>query len=302
EPNEAIAHMNAWINRALEIDRENGRAWALLALLEYGQGNQGASVTMSGLRAVRFAPRFTGSHVALSVGLSSSFLSLQATREAARLDPLYLYPPTMSAGSLATLGRTEEALAENERALEIEPDLSIALLNKVGFLHKLGRLEEATEVLNRLQPMVAEGRVNAGWFQGLSDENVLLRSEPGEAKEELHRLLALASGELPVPYWQMFAHASIDKLGGRGRIAEAKELLLRLDQAGIVEEYDGLALSPDKGWVREEPSLEPIVQKSKEKFEATMAILMDARAKGELPAYLEAPLDELRSRLGYDEP
>jgi hypothetical protein len=56
-------------------------------------------------------------------------------------------------------------------------------------------------------------------------------------------------------------------------------------------------LGLDKAWVRDDPSLAPIIASSKQRFEETLAILEDARRRGELPRYLEAPLDELLVKL-----
>ena len=298
KPNEAFAQINAWAQKALEIDPENGTAWVNLTLLEIGQGRTGASVTLGGLRAVRYAPRATGAHLVLGFGLSSCRLSHEAWREATRLDPLYLYPPLLSATSLACLGQKNAALAENERTLLIEPDFSIALVNKVAFLHTLGRLDEAAAILERLEPMVTEGRVHPLPFETRRDENVALSKAPGEAPAVFARLLQLASGERRFPYWQMFAQAAMDQFASLGRIDEARELLLRLDEAGIVPDYDGLMLSPDLQWIRDDPELAPIITKSRERFQETLAILEDARGRGELPAYLEEPLAELLADLG----
>ncbi len=297
DPGESIAQMDLWARKALEIDRDNGRAWALRTNLEGIQGNEGAHITLNALRAVRFAPRFSRSHIVLWGGLGSASLSFEAARESARLDPLYLYAPLMSAISLADMGQIDEALLENEKALAIEPDFSTALLNKIAFLQHLGRLEDAERVLARLGPMVADGRVNPEWFGVRRDTHLVLQAKPGEAKEAFDRLRRLASGENRFAFWQLFASAPAHALEGNGRIDEARELFVRLDDVEIAWSYDSLMLSPDHAWIRDDPSLAPIIAKSKQRFEETLAILEDARSRGELPRYLEQPLDELLVQL-----
>ena len=115
---------------------------------------------------------------------------------------------------------------------------------------------------------------------------------------EFERLRQLASGQTRFHYSQMFAAAAIAQFANRNRLDEARELLLLHDDAGSIRRYDGLMLSPGQEWIRNDPELAPIVAKSRERFEETLAILEDARGRGELPAYLEEPLAELLTDLG----
>ncbi|HXV59171.1 MAG TPA: protein kinase, partial [Vicinamibacteria bacterium] len=227
DPDEAIPRIDRWARRALTIDEDNGRAWAVLSNLEAAQGGGArATVLRSALRAVHGAPMFPRSHIALLIGLPSCRLGLEAGRESARLDPLYTYAPMMSAGELACLGRTEEALTEIDRALAIEPEFPTGLVTRVNLLHTAGRLDEALSVLDKIEPMVDEGRVNPAWFGAIRDVQTVLRASENDGGAAFQRLLQLARGESRFPYWQLFAMPAMDILATNRRIEQSRQMLL----------------------------------------------------------------------------
>ncbi len=64
---------------------------------------------------------FAANGVGIALWGSSSTLAYAATQQAARIDPLYLYPPLNNAEPLVYLGKTDEALAVAETVLRLEP-------------------------------------------------------------------------------------------------------------------------------------------------------------------------------------
>jgi len=66
------------------------------------------------------------------------------------LDPLGVIPNLLLTIPLAGLGRTEDALAQQERALAIFPDLTFSQFLSAGLLLQLGRPGEAEENLEQL--------------------------------------------------------------------------------------------------------------------------------------------------------
>ena len=62
--------------------------------------------------------------------------------------------------------------------------------------------------------------------------------------------------------------------------------------------YDFLLLNPHLEPLRQDPRFGEIAARSRKSFDEMLAILEEARSRGELPAYLIEPLDELQTRLG----
>jgi hypothetical protein len=56
-------------------------------------------------------------------------------------------------------------------------------------------------------------------------------------------------------------------------------------------------LRPDFKAMRQEPRAKDVVRKTKAPFDLLIRILQDARVKGELPKYLEKPLDDMLRQL-----
>ncbi|HXV63772.1 MAG TPA: serine/threonine-protein kinase [Vicinamibacteria bacterium] len=293
---EARAQAHRWATRALEIDNENGRAWAVLTLLEVGRGEQAGAVLGNSLKAARFAPRFPRANVALHMGLSSCRLRLVVGERIRGLDPLYLYSGLPNA--LDCLGRTEDALRINEEVLSIEPDFPFGLQARAGLLLKQGRLLEAAGLLERLDRMAVQGRIRIDWVRFMTDVYIVL-GKGVESTAALDRLLHTASGEDRFPYWQLASQIALEVLGRNDQRERARTILLALDKAGVSLEYDSLHLSSDRRWILEDPELAPVVERARKQFAEVVAVLEDARARGELPAFLEQPFDELLVDLNW---
>jgi len=62
--------------------------------------------------------------------------------------------------------------------------------------------------------------------------------------------------------------------------------------------YDHLMTDTRLADVRKDPRFVPILEHARITAAATVALLEEARQNGELPAYLVAPLADLRARFG----
>ena len=122
---------------------------------------------------------------------------------------------TCLGNALSELGRLDEARAEHERALEIDPSLDKAWVN-LGVVHRLqGDLDEAERCYRealKLAPDYAELHASLGALH-------VFRDEPEQAVESLRRAIAL-DARLPI------AHANLAiALAMAGRFEEVEASL-----------------------------------------------------------------------------
>ena len=90
---------------------------------------------------------------------------------------------------------------------------------------------------------------------------------------------------------------SVPTLVGKGYVEDALKILSRATAIGVVLPYDWLRLDKRLERLRKEHDFFPILERSRLQFESMMQMLEQARARGELPHYLEEPLSDLRSQL-----
>jgi len=86
-----------------------------------------------------------------------------------------------------------------------------------------------------------------------------------------------------------------------GRTEESIRILLRSVDAGIPPPYDYLLYEPDFQPLRGDPRFAKVVAASRDGAAKIARILGEARSCGELPRYLEAPLDDLLKLLNEKE-
>ena len=86
-----------------------------------------------------------------------------------------------------------------------------------------------------------------------------------------------------------------------GRTEESIRILLRSVDAGIPPPYDYLLYEPDFQPLRGDPRFAKVVAASRDGAAKIARILGEARSRGLLPRYLEAPLDDLLKLLNEKE-
>jgi hypothetical protein len=78
-----------------------------------------------------------------------------------------------------------------------------------------------------------------------------------------------------------------------GRTDESIRILLRGVEAGIPPPYDFLLYEPSFQPLRGDPRFAKVLAASRDEAAKIARILGEARSRGELPAYLDGPLDDL---------
>jgi eukaryotic-like serine/threonine-protein kinase len=291
-----LPEMRRWAQRAVSIDDGCSRAWAALAFAELiSTPPRTTDALIFGLRSATRGPRdaFAINGVGHALWGTSSSLALATMQEAARVDPLYLYPPLNSSELLAYLSQPNEALAQADAVLRLEPDMPGALIRKALALIELGRPADASALLPTLQKQAAEGRADPEFLAMIKDGVTLLEGDDGAKRAALDRLArqALNPGtfnEYPRVYVWLVRH---------GNIAGALNAIEQRARVGRVP-YDFLRLTPEFKALATNERYVRALELARAQFDTTLSLLKEAEGRGELPAYLQQPLADLLRTLG----
>ena len=189
----------------------------------------------------------------ISAGLEAS--TVERFAAAVEHDPDYLEARLGLVDAYRAGGRTEEALAELDRAIEIAPGFADVWLARGLMLVQLGRYREARDRLE-------EARTVHPRHAGLTDLLVrVLAASPDPAARDGRRALALVEPMLGAPPNPTIDETVAMALAEAGRYAEAAERQRRAiagaEQAGYPEMARVLAAALDR-YARGLPSRAPL--------------------------------------------
>ena len=297
---QALPMIRQWGQRALEMDNRNSRAWALKSAAELlATPSRQRDALVAALRAATCGPRDAFAVIGTGIALQSlsSSLALAGMQEAARLDPLYRYPPLNASQLLVQLNRPEEALAYAENVLRLEPDMPYALIRKGLALIELGRVAEVAALIPTLQRQLAEGRADPNFVSQVTHGAALVGANAAAKRAALDRLERQAPNLAnplvnypPVLAW----------LVRHGRTGGALAALERRVEHGQVP-YDFLRLSPEFKALATDARFVRSLAIARTQFDETVALLKEADARSELPPFLRQPLAELLRTLGISQ-
>jgi len=303
-PPEAVPQINLWAERALQINPGCGKAYVALNMAE----NLNASpswkkLVRNALKAAYFDSRAAMSHssVGETIGGNSVTLALEAERQSRRLKPSYLYALSNESNWLWSLGRPHEALEVINVVLDREPEFATGLLNGALRLAYLGRLEEASEMIEKF-----DAQVQQQGFPRIAQAllELALALKPGDKRDVEGLLQEVLEGvDDPLTPGLFIGHIAVDLipfLVEGDRIDEAFHILQVLLKRGTAPAYDWLRLNPHLESLRRDPRFEAILSRSRAQFDEMLAILDEAQSSGEFPQYLERPLADLLLQLGIE--
>jgi hypothetical protein len=251
-----------------------------------------------------YSNRSAFSHHVLASALSrnSLQLSLEASQESVRQEPLFLNGLLFAAGLLEKQGKTSEGLALIDRALRLETDMPVAVLMKTFLLLVDHRFGDAEKLIEPLDQMVATGRLHPGWVDYARDwleqeKSVASGNARQPGSPALKQLVDLARGQAPpFPRWELLTGDVLVMQARLDSTESAIETLAVRAAKGIFEPYDWLMLKPELEPLRKHSQFKELSAQSRSEFEKMVSILEEARKRNELPSYLEKPLDDV-SRL-----
>ncbi len=195
---------------------------------------------------------------------------------------------------LCLLGRPQEALTIIDRAVRAQPGSSWPSTARAFVLLSLGRLDDAEQALRSSErDATATHTFGALWRQirfALAVAQQDTATSQTLAREVVASALDTRADANLVSNASMFAVAPLARIG---RTDDAVRILLRSVEAGVAPPYQWLLRDSDIQRLRGDPQFAKVLAASRDGAALVTTILDQARARGELPAYLHKPLDEL---------
>ena len=269
---EVLPEIDKWAYQALKLDHRCGEAWQVLSVAEEMRPNSDPRKRLEyALKAATYANSSGYSHHVLAAALArnSLALSVAASQEANRQEPLYLNGLLFTAGIFSKQDKPKEGLSMVERVQRIEPDMPMAVLMKTWLLLGNQQVQEAEKFMPALDKMVAEHRLHPGWVdyarEWLEFEQGLAS---GNSEQPLKRMVSRARGEAPpFPRWELITVDVLTMQGGNDSVDSTMETISLRASKGIIEPYDLLLLRAELAGVRKDPRFQAAVAPSRKEFQ-----------------------------------
>ncbi len=241
-----------YAQRALEIDPEYARAWAVIASCQafaYSAGVSPESGLAAAEKALSLDPTLAQAHAAKARALAESGHLEEAL--ASHLESLRLEPDSfdVQAGFARTcmhLGRYEDALTHFERAAQLDEENYSCVSMVVTCYQALGRQQEAKSAMlrsfERMEKAVAQRPDNAHALS-LGAGDLAYLGQMGRAREWAERALAIDPNDLMTQYNVVCALCHMDECD---RALELLEAYLEKVPAARIN------------WIRRDPDLAPL--------------------------------------------
>ncbi|MFN7972848.1 MAG: protein kinase [Acidobacteriota bacterium] len=286
---------NAWLDRALAADPDCADAWSQKAFIGNTQEMPFAQKLAFALRAARIVTSSCGhenkaERLGIAVNSFSNELAALAEAVAMRQDPLGWIAPIIRARALLRLEKIDEARIALDRAAFLVPESPFVLELEAPLLLREGKVDEARRIIERLRALVSEGRHQDDWRLG-----------------ELELLLAIDEGRTADIDCLLVAYGSCNstnELVHRGRYEEAVKLIVECERPwdwGALQ-YEELVVNHDFDPIRDDPRIAVSVGKWRQRYHECIDAMLEAGARGDLPAYLEPAFEEILRREGRGEP
>jgi tetratricopeptide (TPR) repeat protein len=293
---DALRQAGSWARRALGIDPRCGEAWAALSQVElsmtHADPERGIDYAVKG---VAFAPRDAFAHLELGLwGVGTYSLPVAASLRSVELDPFLLPPAGNAAEDLTLLGRAAEALPVVDRGLRVEPDWPWGLVTRGFVLTKLGRLEEAESTLRRCEPSAKAAKTVGELWRQIRFSLAVAQRDASTSEVLARQILAeVFDSRADANLVENARDLAAPSLAHMGRTDDAMRILEKSVEVGVPPAYDWLLMEPYFQPLRSDPRFAKVVAASRDGAAMVARILGQARARGELPNYFKAPLDDL---------
>jgi len=163
------------------------------------------------------------------------------------------------------------------------------VLMRAFLLLELGRLDEAAKLVEKV---VTQRKLPAVWLL-LAEHAVAREQGSSDAEPLLERILQAVEDPQTTTFdrgWIL--ELTVPLLARHGRQEEALRILTRSADRDVILAPDWHLLNPHLEPLRSDDRFQAALRRARSRAEQGFAILEAARARGELPGYLEASLDE----------
>jgi len=294
-----VAEAESLARRAISLDPRNGAAWAALAEVALArQPVDRQQVLEYGVKAATFGGPGSWPEAVIGGTVGGPILMVATGTRAFDRNPLQLDAGAMAADGLVWQGKPEQALPIIDRILQVEPALRRGLVTKAGILIALGRPGEASELLKRCEPLDSDVAWDAEFWRQMRFQLAVMEGDTAAATRLADRAAALwlksATGEIDInaPYTMPQGLVRI------GRSNDAFQLISRgLAKTGPAEGYLVVLETPELRAMKDDPRYVKLLEQGKRAVAMTVRVLDQAKAAGELPAFLESALPQLKALL-----
>jgi tetratricopeptide (TPR) repeat protein len=298
---QALQEAESWTRRALGIDPRCGPAWAALSDVEGLRPRPDPERGLDyAVKAVAFAPGDASGHASVGSWASApgSFsVAAAAMRHSFELAPIHADFAANAASFLTILGRPEQALPLIDRALRAEPGHVFAPIVQAYALIRLGRLEEAATALQRCEAAATARQKQGEIWREAKLRLAVAQRDIVTAEALARQVVALALDPQADSLTVYNAMDACGPLAQMGRTDEAMRILRRAVDVGAAPAYDWLSTDPDIQLLRRDPRFSEVLAASRDGAAMVARVLGQARSRGELPKYLEEPLEDLQKLL-----
>ena len=286
--------IESWAMKALDIDPRCGPAWSALSILEQlSPGYDLKKALEFALKGAYYNPEdFEALNTVFASGLVLK-LDILSVEEAISLDPFQIIPTGNLARMYCPMGRAEESLTILNRALQVEPNSPYALSGKAIALLYLGRLQEAEELMNRVEKFVKEDKLSSIWGTIVRDALLIQKNDPASTPAVLAEVRRTVD-EMPATGMELGNYMIfIPPLLARFGHEDLAIHVLERGEAIMPSIYDWLDDFPDLRRIKEDFRCARLRDRLRPKSVEAVKVYEDARRRGELPKYLEGTLDEI---------
>jgi Tfp pilus assembly protein PilF/TolB-like protein len=288
----------SWAHRAFGIDPRCGEAWAALSMAEFIASHADAERGIDhAVKAVAFAPRDAWVHMNLGLWMSnggSSALGVATSLRALELDPFLFVAAVNGAWGLCSLRRAADALVVLDPGLRVQPEWPWGLLVRALALTQLGRLEEAESTLRRCEQALKQDHTASESWREERLALAVAQRDTATSEALVPKILAtVLDSRADALLVGNAAGTAAPTLAHMGRTNDAMRILEKSVEVGVPQPYDWLLVDPDIQLLRSDWRFAKVLAASRDRAAMVARILEQARARSELPSYLNQPLDEL---------
>ena len=163
---------------------------------------------------------------------------------------------------------------------------------------ELGWLDRAEPIFKALAEHASDADAMVPAPRELRQRFAITQKEFGIRGLDTAAVVEMVQNPKVTPLEVMVALESVPTLANGGHIDDSFQVLERALQTDVVIPYDWLKLDRRLQRLRKDGRLGPVVNRARQQFEQLLKDLDEAKRRGELPPYLEAPISQVKSQVG----